>query len=748
MNRTVVSGAVESSFSLTDAVGTEALNMQRSSGINNNMRIPTSPMSFSSNSVNIPGSLVLDGSAASMQHLPQQQQQQLLQQQTGQGSVPMRENNYSHVDKKPRLEVKQEDMLQQQILQQLIQRQDPTGRNPQMQALLQQQRLRQHQQMLQSMSPSQRLQLQQQQQLRQQLQQQGTQQIPPNVRPYEVGVCARKLMMYLYHLQQRPAENCITYWRKFVAEYFSPRAKQRLCLSQYESAGHHALGMFPQAAPDMWQCDLCGTKSGKGFEATFDVLARLIEIKFASGIIDELLYLDHPRENRFPNGLMMLEYRKAVQETVHEQFRVVREGHLRIIFSQDLKILSWEFCARRHEELLLRRLIAPQVNQLLQVAQKCQSTISESGSEGVSQQDLQSNSNMVLGAGRQLAKFMELQSLNDLGYPKRYIRTLQISEVVKSMKDLMNFTGEQKIGPIEGLKRLLEQTVTVKLQKQKMQEMEQFGNNGAINGPVQAQMLLTSGTMNGSTGNNTNNHHQIVGRGAMSGPAEGQMVISSGTVSGATANNNSNNHHQIVGRGAMNGSAQAAAALTNYQSMLMRQNAMNNPNSNTGKQEGFSSQNPTPNSNQSPSSSSQQRHNLVTGGFPNSPQMQQQQRTMNGPTNILPQNHPHQLQSPHSHGNTPEQQMLHQLLQEMSENGGSVQQQQAFSGQSGSNSNAERNTTASTSNISGGGRAPSRNNSFKAASNNNLHFSEDISITDHDFSEDGFFNNNDIYGGL
>ncbi|KAG7546208.1 LIM-domain binding protein/SEUSS [Arabidopsis suecica] len=685
--------------------------MHRSSCINNNnMRIPTSPMSFSSNSGNMPGSLVLDGSA-SMQHLPQQQQQ-LQQQQAGQGSVPMRENNYSHVDKKPRLEVKHEDLLQQQILQQLIHRQDPTGRNPQLQALLQQQKLRQHQQILQSMSPSQRLQLQQQQQqLRQQLQQQGTQQIPPNVRPYEVGVCARKLMMYLYHLQQRPAENCITYWRKFVAEYFSPRAKQRLCLSQYESAGHHALGMFPQAAPDMWQCDLCGTKSGKGFEATFDVLARLIEIKFASGIIDELLYLDHPRENRFPNGLMMLEYRKAVQETVHEQFRVVREGHLRIIFSQDLKILSWEFCVRRHEELLLRRLIAPQVNQLLQVAQKCQSTISESGSEGVSQQDLQSNSNMVLGAGRQLAKFMELQSLNDLGYPKRYIRTLQISEVVKSMKDLMNFSGENKIGPIEGLKQLLEQTATVKLQRQKMLEMEQFGNSGAMSGPAQAQMALSSGTM-----------------------------------SGATANSNPSNRNQIVGHGAMNGSAQAAAALTNYQSMLMRQNVMNHPNSNTGKQEEFSSQNQTPISNQSPSSSSDQRQNLATGGLSSSLQMQQQQRTMNGAPNMPPQNHPHQLQSPHSHGNTREQQMLHQLLQEISKNGASVQQQQAFLGQSGSNSNAERNTTASTSNISGGGRVPSRNNSFKAASDNNLPFSEDIS--DHDFSEDGFFNNSDIYGGL
>ncbi|CDY57709.1 BnaC01g41650D [Brassica napus] len=433
--------------------------MERSGGINN-MRLPTSPMSFPSSNINIPGSLVLDGSA-SIQHLSPQQQQQAGQAAAVSTSVdpasgPRRKES-SVVSFASAAETK--TTTDSSIL------------------------------------------LQQQQLLRQQ---QGTQQIIPPI--------ARKMMMYLYHPQQRPAENCITYWKKFVAEYFSPRANQRLCLSQYANAGKHALGMFPQASPDKWQCDLCGTKSGEGFEATFDVLARLNEIKFASGIIDELLYMDHPRENRFSNGLMLLEYRKAVQETVHEQFRVVREGHLRIIFSKDLKILSWEFCARRHEEFLLRRLIAPQVNQLLQVAQKCQTTISESGSEGVSQQDLKSNSNMVLGAGRQLAKFMELQSLNDLGYPKRYIRTLQISEVVKSMKDLMNFTGDHKLGPIEGLKRLLEQTATAKLQRQKMQEMEQLGNSGAIYGSSQAQMALTSGTMNDLTGNNNNSNQTLGGR--------------------------------------------------------------------------------------------------------------------------------------------------------------------------------------------------------------------------------------------
>ncbi|XP_010521351.1 PREDICTED: probable transcriptional regulator SLK3 [Tarenaya hassleriana] len=721
-------GGAGSSSSVTDAglmlPGTP--NIPRSTSVSN-MRIPTSPMSFSSNNMNMPSSSILDGSAAMQPNpQPQQQQQQQLEgaskvtslpiHPSGQASVPMAPSNIGHVDKKPRIEVKQEDLLQQQVLQQLLQRQDPMGRNPQLQALLQQQRLRQQQQqLLQSMSPSQRLQLQQQQQqqLRQQLQQQGMQQIPPNVRPFEGGVCARRLMMYLYHQQQRP-ENCISYWRKFVAEYYSPRAKQRLCLSQYDSAGHHALGMFSQPAPDIWHCDLCGTKSGRGFEASFDVLARLNEIKFGSGIIDELLYLDYPRESRFPSGLMMLEYRKAVQESVHEQFRVVREGHLRIIFTQDLKILSWEFCARRHEELFLRRLVAPQVNQLVQVAQKCQSTISESGSESVSQLDLQSNSNMVLAAGRQLVKFLELQSLNDLGYPKRYIRTLQIAEVVKSMKDLMNFSGEHEIGPIEGLKRLSEQTVAAKLQRQKMQEMEHL-----VNSAPNSQMALP----------------------------QGMMMMTSPTNS---SNSNSNNHNQMVGgRGALSGSAQAAMALTNYQSMLMRQNGMNG---NAVQPPPFLNQSPT-NSNPSPSSSALQRQNqnLPMAGF-SSPQ---QHRTINtsATANMVQQNH-HLQQG--NNQSLQEQQMMRQLLQEMSSNnGGGGGGQRSFSGQNG-------NATPSSSNVSGGGGGvSSRSNSFKGASNNNnnsqrtldlpqnLHLPEDdITVPElpHDFTDDEFFNNNDLFG--
>ena len=80
----------------------------------------------------------------------------------------------------------QNQFLQSMTLpqQQYIQHQDPTVRNPQLQALFHRHRLRQ-------------------QQLRRLLLLQ--QQIPPNVCPFGGGMCAhRKFMMFLHHIKQRP----------------------------------------------------------------------------------------------------------------------------------------------------------------------------------------------------------------------------------------------------------------------------------------------------------------------------------------------------------------------------------------------------------------------------------------------------------------------------------------------------------------------------------------------------------------
>ncbi|XP_043697019.1 probable transcriptional regulator SLK2 [Telopea speciosissima] len=831
MNRTVLNSTANScpsvgaSSLVTDA--NSALSggphLQRSASINTEsfMRLPASPMSFSS--IGISGSSVIDGSSIVQQSSLQEQGSQQVQQrqpqqrassatsqpttQTGPVSVPtgpqlpsslaQEPNNLSQIHKKPRLDSRQEDILQQQVFQQLLQRPDTMqlpGHNPQLQAMIQQQRLRQQQQqqqqqqILQTLPQMQRAQLQQQQQqqLRQHLQQQGLQSVSATKRPYENGICARRLMQYIYHHRHRPPDNTIIYWRKFVTEYFAPRSKKRWCLSLYDNVGHHALGVFPQAAMDAWHCDICGSKSGRGFEATFDVLPRLNKIKFDSGVIDDLLFVDLPRECRFPSGLMMLEYGKAVQESVYEQLRVVREGQLRLIFTPDLKILSWEFCARRHEELLPRRLVTPQVNQLLQVAQKYQNSVAESGSAGLSAQDLQTNCNMFLTAGRQLARNLELQSLNDLGFSKRYVRCLQIAEVVNSMKDLIDFSRDQNIGPIESLKTYPRQAAAAKLQMQKLQEMEQVASAQGL--PTDRNTLNKLMTMHPSF-----------------------------------LSNHTNSNHMVGSGGVLNGSAQAAVALSNYQNLL-RQNSLNS-NSNMIKQEAPCSFN---GSNQAESSPFQGPGSLPPVSMQNvpvnslgNPHQQQQQQSLNANSNqIIQQNH---AQSSQGNQSLP-QDMIQQLLQDMMSNNGAagVQQQQppqpqpqpqppsqqhqqqpqkAHSGQNangsvgedvfnnvngaaasgglhmravggtgmvnsglggfGNNSMAPAAANASTG--GGVGMAPKRNNSFKSASNSNstggvggngnnsfnqratdlsqnVHLSEMVQDLSHEFSDNGIFN--------
>jgi LIM-domain binding protein len=82
-----------------------------------------------------------------------------------------------------------------------------------------------------------------------------------------------------------------------------------------------------------------------------EVLPRLCQIKYASGTIEELLYVDMPREYHNGSGQIVLDYAKAIQESVFEQLRVVREGQLRIVFNTDLKVYLSTFSISSKQKL-------------------------------------------------------------------------------------------------------------------------------------------------------------------------------------------------------------------------------------------------------------------------------------------------------------------------------------------------------------------------------------------------------------
>ncbi|CAN1268407.1 Transcriptional corepressor SEUSS [Linum perenne] len=384
----------------------------------------------------------------------QHQQPQQLQQLRNLGSVKLEPQQMQTMRSLApmKLEPQHSQQQQQQQQQQFLNMSRQSSHSAAAQFnLLHQQRLlqlqqHQQQQLLKAMP-------QQRSQLPQQFQPQNLPLRSPAKPVYEPGMCARRLTRYMYQQQHRPEDNNIEFWRKFVAEYFAPNARKKWCVSMYGS-GRQATGVFPQ---DVWHCEICNRKPGRGFEATVEVLPRLFKIKYESGTLEELLYVDMPHEYPNSSGQIVLDYAKAIQESVFEQLRVVRDGQLRIVFSPELKICSWEFCARRHEELIPRRLLIPQVSQLSAAAQKYQAA-TQNTSSSLSNQELLNNCNMFVQSARQLAKALEVPLVNDLGYTKRYIRCLQISEVVNSMKDLVDYSRETGTGPMESLAKFPRRT--------------------------------------------------------------------------------------------------------------------------------------------------------------------------------------------------------------------------------------------------------------------------------------------------
>ncbi|KAK7385067.1 hypothetical protein VNO78_30774 [Psophocarpus tetragonolobus] len=466
-----------------------------------------------------------------------------------------------HTDQ-PFLHQQQQQQQQQQHQQQQLlhmSRQSSQAAAAQMNHLLQQQRLLQYQQhqqqqLLKAM-PQQRTPLPPQQ-----FQQQNMPMRSPVKPAYEPGMCARRLTHYMYQQQHRPEDNNIEFWRKFVAEYFAPNAKKKWCVSLYGS-GRQTTGVFPQ---DVWHCEICNRKPGRGFEATAEVLPRLFKIKYESGTLEELLYVDMPREYHNSSGQIVLDYAKAIQESVFEQLRVVRDGQLRIVFSPDLKICSWEFCARRHEELIPRRLLIPQVSQLGAVAQKYQA-FTQNATPNLSVPELQNNCNMFVASARQLAKALEVPLVNDLGYTKRYVRCLQISEVVNSMKDLIDYSRETGTGPMDSLAKFPRRTGgSSGLHSQAQQSEDQLQQQSQPQQPAQHMVPRTS-----------NGDQNSVQTAAM-------QIASS---NGVTNVNNS------VNPASASTTTSTIVGLLHQNSMNSRQNSMNNASSPYG---GSSVQIPSP----------------------------------------------------------------------------------------------------------------------------------------------------------
>ncbi|XP_021735684.1 probable transcriptional regulator SLK2 [Chenopodium quinoa] len=236
------------------------------------------------------------------------------------------------------------------------------------------------------------------------------------------------------------SDNNIGFWREFVKQYYSPMAKKRLCLSMTSMINR-------DRHQKVWMCDLCGSNAanaGKGFETSYELLPRMSQVYFKNCVEDELLYLNSPVETILPSGSMMLTFNKAVQQSIYKNIHVAHQGQLRIVFTPELKIISWEFCVRSHEELVSRNFLAAQVNEFVEVAKQCKRNEGFNERNGFQAQDQVTYSNRLMAAGKHLAANLELPNINEAGFSKVYVRHMQMSDVIDSMKDLFGMCADSQ----------------------------------------------------------------------------------------------------------------------------------------------------------------------------------------------------------------------------------------------------------------------------------------------------------------
>lgn len=241
--------------------------------------------------------------------------------------------------------------------------------------------------------------------------------------------------MQFVHYQNKRPNNSLQFWTAFVQEYFAPGAHIRVTLSGSGPTNNEAQG--------------CEARS---LEAPLEVLPRLFHLKYDSGLKEELLYLSDPQEIEVPGGRHMLTSTLAVEESVFETLRIKRYGRLMVLLTPAMKIITYDFNMLGYDYSVPQPVILNELGALMQQFQQYQQNAAEADSANgpkpheVMQIAVNALANLGHGFEGETARLVEH------GYVRRYMRSLQIADVVNSMTDLMHMS-QQEPSPISALQQ-------------------------------------------------------------------------------------------------------------------------------------------------------------------------------------------------------------------------------------------------------------------------------------------------------
>lgn len=158
----------------------------------------------------------------------------------------------------------------------------------------------------------------------------------PIVKLIGIGPCVQQLMKFNVEQRNGQIKNSVEkYWKPFVHKFFAPNATILLDF------------IMPQSG-----------NPTRSIELPVEVMPHFFKSKYDAGVSEDRLLMEAPFEFLLENGIVVVDCPRTTMLTTYQNSKVCTDGHLRVSFTKEKKIIVWEFTTQRHEELFNRDVIS------------------------------------------------------------------------------------------------------------------------------------------------------------------------------------------------------------------------------------------------------------------------------------------------------------------------------------------------------------------------------------------------------
>ncbi|KAL7158631.1 hypothetical protein ABFS83_02G157100 [Erythranthe nasuta] len=227
----------------------------------------------------------------------------------------------------------------------------------------------------------------------------------------------------------------IGFWSKFVGKFYDPNAVETWCFERCENSE-----LFTKPRTDLIGnvslCNICGSSSRNILKTTPKSMPLVFESLYETQLMSDVIELNETQEEFLPDDTFLFESHKSCRYMIYREFDIIFMGTIRIVYTKkQSQILSLRFCAETVKVSIPSDQIPPSLSFLYPTVYERNVLVSAEAFKHYAT----------------ARKFNINYHIDSTCLPRLHrgcFLKVQMIETARMMKDLMNRTMKNQLGPI------------------------------------------------------------------------------------------------------------------------------------------------------------------------------------------------------------------------------------------------------------------------------------------------------------